>query len=553
MMQENQKHWPAKLNIWLPLLLAVVLVTGMLIGMRLQSEAPRVVDLQDNSLLTPQSYSKIEELMRYIEAKYVDEVDRDKLIDEAIANLLKQLDPHSVYFSAEQLASVNVQLEGNFNGIGVEFMILDDTVTVVAPLSGGPAESAGILAGDKIIEAGDSVIAGVGITSNGVIKLLSGDKGSKVSLGIRRGNETTLRRFTLERAPIPVHSVDVAYMLDDETGYIKINRFSAKTYEEFMQGLETLVEKNKMKDLVIDLRQNPGGYLQQATNILSQLFRDKNKLLVYTEGRSVHRNDYESTGRAFFEVRNIAVLIDEGSASASEILAGALQDHDRAQIIGRRSFGKGLVQEQYSLRDGSALRLTVARYYTPSGRSIQKPYSDRGEYEHDFLSRLESGELSGNGQIAVQDSTKYYTEKGRIVYGGGGITPDVFVPIDTTALSDYYFRLRQLAPQFVFKYVQNHRADFNYASIGQFKNNFRISDALLTDFVAYATQNGVLNPTDASEELRKINAPLRHYLKASFGQNLFDREGFYAVWNETDPMVRKALQTLRQPNPITRQ
>ncbi|MBK7869649.1 MAG: S41 family peptidase [Saprospiraceae bacterium] len=493
-MRQEHQNWTSKLNIWLPLLFATVLVVGMIVGMRLQSEAPRVVDIQSSDSLSPNTQGKIEELLRYIEAKYVDEVDRDKLVDEAISSILKQLDPHSVYFTAEQLEDVSVQLEGNFNGIGVEFIIIDDTVTIVAPLAGGPAEAAGILAGDKVIQAKDSVIAGVGISSSGVIDLLSGEKGSKVTIGVLRGNEQKVRKFTLERDAIPVHSVDVAYMLDNKTGYIKINRFSANTYEEFMKGLEKLVEKDGMKDLVIDLRQNPGGYLQQATNILSQLFKQKDKLLVYTEGRSVHRSEYETTGRAFFDVRNIAVLIDEGSASASEILAGALQDHDRAYIIGRRSFGKGLVQEQYDLRDGSALRLTVARYYTPSGRSIQKPYDDREHYEEDFTERYESGELSGDGQVAILDSTQYYTSGGRVVYGGGGITPDVFVPLDTTLINEYYFQLRRQMPQFVFRYKKAHQKDFEYTSVASFKKNFTVNNALLENFIEYAADKPFVRP-----------------------------------------------------------
>ncbi len=547
-MQQERQNWSGKLNIWLPLLFAIVLVVGMLIGMRLQSETPKVVDIQSTDALTSQRYGKLEELLRYIEAKYVDDVERDKLVDEAISSILKQLDPHSVYFSAKQLEQVNVQLEGNFNGIGVEFIIIDDTVTVVAPLVGGPAEAAGILAGDKIVQAEDSIIAGTGISSSGVIDLLSGEKGSKVTVGILRSNESQLREFTLERDEIPVNSVDVAYMLDNKTGYIKVNRFSATTYEEFMKGLEKLVEKEGMKDLVIDLRQNPGGYLQQATNILSQLFKEKDKLLVYTEGRSVHRSEYESTGRAFFDIRNIAVLIDEGSASASEILAGALQDHDRAYIIGRRSFGKGLVQEQYALRDGSALRLTVARYYTPSGRSIQKPYDDREHYDEDFIARLESGELSGEHESEILDSTKYFTSSGRVVYGGGGITPDVFVPLDTAMMNEYYFRLRQQMPQFVFKYVNDHRKSFEFTSVSSFKNNFQVSNAIIDKFLQYAEANGVAK-NDA--QLARIMPLLKRYLKASFAQNLFDAEGFYAVWNETDPVVRKALQELNQSNPIT--
>ncbi|MFN7115620.1 MAG: S41 family peptidase [Saprospiraceae bacterium] len=535
-----------RLNIWLPLLFALVLVAGMLIGMRLQSETPTVViDAQGNN--TPEG-GKLEEILRYIDAKYVDNVSRDKLVDDAIHDILKQLDPHSNYIPSEHLQEVNEQLEGNFDGIGVEFLILEDTVVVVAPLAGGPAEEAGILASDKIIYVEDSLIAGVGTTSTGIMDLLRGERGSKVKISVLRGNEPKLRQFTLTRDEIPMHSIDVAYMLDNKTGYIKINRFSATTYEEFMKSLEKLVEKQGMKDLVIDLRQNPGGYLQQATNILSQLFKDKGKLLVYTEGRSVHRSDYESTGRTFYNIKNIAVLIDEGSASASEIMAGALQDHDRAYIIGRRSFGKGLVQEQYDLRDGSALRLTVARYFTPSGRSIQKSYTNKDEYDNDVWDRLESGELSSEERMNVADTTKYYTSSGRVVYGGGGIMPDVFVPIDTVVLNEYYAELRQHVPQFAYRYTTNNRSKFEYSSLEQFKRNFSVTDQMLNAFMDYAASQKVQKDP---KQLAAIKPELKLYMKARFARQLFDDESFYKIWNEQDPVVRKALQTIYKSNPIS--
>lgn len=548
MRQQHQNNL-ARLNIWLPLLFAIVLVAGMLIGMRLQLETPSAMkDIQGTLSTDHAKYSKIEELLRYIEAKYVDNVDRDKLMDEAINSILKQLDPHSTYISSDQLREVNEQLEGNFEGVGIEFMILDDTVVVVAPLAGGPAEAAGVLAGDKIVAVEDSVIAGNGITSSGVMDLLRGEKGSKVKIEVVRGSELKVRRFAIIRDEIPMNSVDVAYMINSNTGYIKINRFSATTYEEFMKNLEKMVEKQGMKDLVIDLRHNPGGYLQQATNILSQLFRDKDKLLVYTEGRSVSRSDYESSGKAFFEVQNIVVLIDEGSASASEILAGALQDHDRAYIVGRRSFGKGLVQEQYNLRDGSALRLTVARYYTPSGRSIQKPYSDLEKYEADVLERYNSGELSNENRVAIADTTKYYTTTGRVVFGGGGITPDVFVPIDTVLFNEYYLALRQQAAEFAYRYLQQHRAQFKYNSIERFKNQYQVSDNTLYELVQHAAKNGVAK--DVSQ-LAVVKKEIKLFIKAQFARLLFHDEGFFSVINDEDPEVQKALEILKHPTPFT--
>lgn len=547
-MHQDQHQSAKKVTVWLPLLLAVVLVAGMFIGMRVQNSAPTVVMEPREETEATLGQGKIEELIRYVEAKYVDDVDRDKLVDEAIESILKQLDPHSNYIPAEQLRQINEQLEGNFEGIGVEFMILDDTIVVVSALPGGPSEAAGIRAGDKIVEVEDSVIAGKDLQSRDVMSLLRGEKGSKVEVGILRGKEDEIRRFTITRDKIPMHSVDVSYMLNDETGYIKINRFSATTYEEFMKALEEMVEQQGMEDLVIDLRHNPGGYLQQATNILSQLFQRKDQLLVYTEGRSVHRSNYESTGRAFFDIDDIVVLIDEGSASASEILAGAIQDHDRGYIIGRRSFGKGLVQEQYRLRDGSALRLTVARYYTPSGRSIQKDYEDRESYEYDLAQRYESGEMTSEEEITVADSTEYYTDKGRVVYGGGGILPDIFVPMDTVFRNGYYQTLRQYVPGFVYRYVEDHKDQLDSYSLQQYKNRFQVSDAVYQEFLTYAADEG-LERKRSQEDF--VKSEMKHLLKARIAKHLFDDKGFYQVWNSKDPFVQQALETLRASKPIT--
>lgn len=548
-MYQDQQPSTNKFQAWLPLLFALFLIGGMLIGMKLQKASPTVlIDGPTNPVISPMGQGKLEELIRYIEAKYVDDVDRDVLVQDAIRTILKDLDPHSNYISAEQLKEVNEQLEGNFDGIGVEFIILEDTVVVVAPLAGGPSEAIGIQAGDKIVEIEDSTIAGVNLETASIMDMLRGERGTKVEVGILRGKEKKLRNFTIIRDKIPMHSVDIAYMLDSKTGYIKINRFSATTYEEFMKGLEDMVENKGMKDLIIDLRHNPGGYLQQATNILSQLFKEKEKLLVYTEGRAVNRSDYQSTGRAYFDIGNIAVLIDEGSASASEILAGAIQDHDRGVIIGRRSFGKGLVQEQYKLRDGSALRLTVARYYTPSGRSIQKSYEDLDQYERDALDRFNSGELSSEEKMSIVDSTEYFTSGGRVVYGGGGVMPDVFVPIDTHLLDDEYLQLRQYVPQFVFRFLDEHRAEFDY-TLENFKNKFQVNDAMLQELHSYAQSQGMEELTLQNRDSEK---ELKLFIKARIAKHLFDDEGFYSIWNEDDDMIKKALDVLESPNSVSR-
>lgn len=549
MIPTTQKPGSSRYYIWFPLLFSVVLVGGMLIGMKMQSIAPAVALNEAEGELSDQSVSqgKIEELLRYIEAKYVDEVDREELVQEAIDNVLKNLDPHSSYIPADQVQEVNEHLDGNFDGIGVEFIILEDTVVVVAPLADGPSEAAGILAGDKIVMIGDSVVAGKNLESRDIVDLLRGEKGSRVKVGIRRGAESKLRFFNISRDKIPMHSVDISMMLDNKTGYIKINRFSATTYEEFMKSFEELVTKKDMKDLVIDLRHNPGGYLQQATNILSQFFREKDKLLVYTEGRAVNRADYESNGRPFFDVDDVVVLIDEGSASASEILAGAIQDQDRGIIIGRRSFGKGLVQEQYMLRDGSALRLTVARYYTPSGRSIQKPYRNNNKYDEEVVDRYASGELYKGDLSKPGDTTRFFTAKGHVVYGGGGITPDVFVPMDSILTNDYYAELRQHIPQFVFRLMEKQKTDLKKYSLDKFKKSYKVSDSVWNDFLAYAKSQGV--KPDARQNT-VCKSEINRLLKSRIAKHLFGEEGYYSIWNEDDVMINKALAILRKPNPL---
>ncbi len=549
-MDKEKQFVPRKLKIWLPLLLSLVLVLGMLVGIKMQTNPAEVAVVTQKQQIPPSALGqgKIEEFIRYIEAKYVDDINQDELVKEAIDNILKQLDPHSNYISADHLKEVNEQLQGNFEGIGIEFLIMDDTIVVVSPLAGGPSEKIGILEGDRIVEIGDSLVAGVHITTADIMAELRGAKGTEVSIGILRGNEKEIRSFTITRDKIPVNSVDVAYMLDEETGYIKINRFSANTYKEFMEGLETLVEKKGMKDLVIDLRQNPGGYLQEATDILSQLFKEKNKLLVYTEGRTASRSDYESTGRSFFDIDDIAVLIDEGSASASEILAGAIQDWDRGVIVGRRSFGKGLVQEQYRLRDGSAIRLTVARYYTPSGRLIQKSYKNLKDYDEDVANRIQHGEMYSKDSIPIADTTVYLTAGGRVVYGGGGITPDFFIPLDPNILNDYYLHLRPFIRTFVFHYLSGHKADFEQLTLEEFQADNFVNEDVLNDFLAFAKQRGVKNN---SRQWRRIKPEFKRLIKADLAKNLFGNKGYYSVWNLEDKTVKKALEVLKQENPLS--
>ncbi len=536
------------MQIWLPLLLSLMMVGGMVIGMKLKPSSPQTKIVIENDLASSKlGQGRIEELIRYIEAKYVDEVDSEKMVEKAIQSLIKDLDPHSSYLTAEQVIEVNEQLQGNFQGIGVEFMLIEDTIVVMKPIEGGPSEEVGILEGDRIVEISDTIVAGNEVEIYDVMRMLRGEENTKVKVGVLRDGEQEIRHFNIKRGQIPVHSVDIAKMIDEKTGYIKLNRFSATTYNEFMKGLEKLVEEHQMKDLIIDVRQNPGGYLQEATKILSQLFKEKNQLLVYTEGRAINRNDYESTGQNFFEVNNIVVLIDEGSASASEILAGAMQDLDRGTIIGRRSFGKGLVQEQYQLNDGSALRLTVARYYTPSGRSIQRPYANNDAYDDDFEARFKRGELVDVDKIEKVDSLVYETKNGRQVYGGGGITPDVFVSLDTLFFDNYYIELQNHIPVFCYKYYRNHKNSLNSYNLQSYLSDFEVSESLLGEFIDFTTTKDLARQ---SQKLFQLKDYIKQDIKARIAKHLFDDEGFYAVMQKEDKMIREALKIFNSPNQL---
>lgn len=540
---QGNKSTAGKMGVWLPFLFSIVLIAGMLVGMQLSKAVPVVVLDQSGTANYPANQGKLEELLRYIESKYVDSTDRDQLVEDAINTILGQLDPHSSYIPANDLEYANDQLEGNFEGIGVEYLMMEDTMVVVSPLPGGPSEAAGILSGDKIVEVDDSLIAGVGLRQRDLVSLLRGEKGTQVVVGVKREKLNGLKRFTITRDEITMNSIDAAYMLDEETGYIKLNFFSANTYEEFMQSLERMVEKEGMEDLIIDLRRNPGGYLQQATQMLSQLFPKKGELLVYTQGHSAHRTEYKTHGRALYDLGKIAVLIDENSASASEIMAGALQDHDRAVIVGRRSFGKGLVQEPYLMRDGSALRLTVARFYTPSGRSIQKPYDDIDGYRSDFWQRIESGELTSEDKQVVLDSTPYYTDSRRIVYGGGGIQPDIFVPLDPVYYESAYLSVRPLIQEFVYRQKEKDGLSEDKISESDLYKGLPGFSRLYVSFKAFANERG-LDISDAEWEM--IKKPVSHLLVAQIGQLLYDREVYFKVLSQYDKVLLKAQEALQK-------
>jgi carboxyl-terminal processing protease len=536
----------SKFETRLPLLLACTLALGMFIGQKLPHDDPHFRFISGGQANGTASRA-LDETLRYIEAKYVDTVDVANLKKDAISQLLAQLDPHSVYISPEELARVEEDMTGNFEGVGIEFLLLEDTIRVVTPLSGGPAETAGIMAGDKIVRIDDSLVAGVKIDNAAIFKKLRGEKGSSVRVDVLRGASGETRRFTIRRDVIPVQSVDVAYMLDEQTGYIKINRFSARTHQEFMEALRPLKEKYNMRHLVLDLRGNPGGYLNEAVDILSQLFSE-GKLLVYTAGRTEERYDYKSTGRAQFDIDKVAVLIDEGSASASEIIAGAVQDHDRGWLIGRRSFGKGLVQEQYPLSDGGALRLTVSRYYTPSGRSIQRAYRRNDpEYADETNRRLQEGELADSSKMHFDDTTRYYTGMGRVVFAGGGIAPDIFIPLDTSFANNLFFEARQRLPIFAARWLDNQPQKNRPQKLEDFLQHFQPTNADLELLRKNLQSEGISWDETA---WRRCQNALRQELKARIGKLLFQDEGFYRALNADDPAIEKAREVLRKNDPL---
>ncbi len=525
---------------WLPTIIAIAVIIGIFIGTRISGSSSK-----GGMFELSQKPDKFQSLLNFISANYVDTVNIQKISDQSYADLLRQLDPHSAYIPASDLKGVNEVLEGNFEGVGIEFYVVNDTIMVLNVIPGGPSESVGIRSADKIVKIQDSTVAGIKITNERIIKMLRGPKDSQVKVGIKRGHANQLLNFTIKRGSIPLTSVDAAFMMDKETGYIKVNKFAQDTYIEFMQALDRLLHKENMKNLIVDLRQNGGGYLESATKILDELL-DNNKLLVYTEGRNKKRNDYNCHKDGMFESGALTLLVDEGSASASEIMAGALQDWDRATIVGRRTFGKGLVQEQYELGDGSALRLTVARYYTPSGRCIQKNYKNGYDaYEMDLLNRYKHGEFQNADSIKYADTMKYQTAGGRTVYGGGGIKPDVFVPLDTSNNNNLITAVfsKGLLAQYAYTYfAENDAAIKKYKTVMEYDNGFVITEAMYQQFLAYVVQNGV------DKALLKYANPSASYikneLKAYIARQQWKMDGFIYLLNKQDKTVQKALQLI---------
>lgn len=489
---------------------------------------------------------KFASALQIINFAYVDTVDEVSLVEKAIVATLKELDPHSQYISKNDLRNANEPLEGNFDGIGISFQVYRDTILVISPVPGGPAEKLGIMAGDKIVKINGQSATGTAVDNNFVFKRLRGDKGTMVTVAVKRRGRRKLIDYSLYRDRIPINSIDASFLADEKVGYIKLNRFSRTTMDEFRKAIGELKDGG-MEDLILDLRSNSGGYLDVAVD-LSDEFLGPGKLVVYTEGSSSPQRKYKSSFRGEFEAGRLVVLIDEGSASASEIVAGALQDWDRALIIGRRSFGKGLVQRPYYLPDSSVIRLTVARYYTPTGRCIQKPYGESYEDYYDDLSeRLEAGEFTGSENINFPDSLKFYTPSNRLVYGGGGIMPDVFVPWDSTQVTDFYIDLlsRGMFNDYVLNYVDGQRSTLlgKYPAFAQYNNRFSIDNKFLQDFLRFAEAEGIV-PHD--NELNLSSRLIRYQLKALLGRNLFEFKSYFQVLSDIDDGLQKAIEVLRQ-------
>lgn len=531
-----------RFNPWLPLIYSFILIIGIFLGFQLNNNTSTKSFLKQSN-----TFTKINEVLNYIEESYVDTISKSNLSELAINAIVQQLDPHSAYIPAAEIAEMNEPLQGNFEGIGIEFNLLSDTIIVVSSLSGGPSEAVGIRAGDRIIKVEGKIVAGIKIKNNDVLKLLRGQGGTKVQVSILRNSNKKLIDFTITRGKIPIYSLEASYLVTPDIGYIKISRFAATTYDEYLEAFNKLKAKG-MQKLILDLRGNPGGFLNTAIS-LSDEFLSKNKMIVYTQGKARPKENYFATEKGSFETQDLVVLIDEGSASASEIVAGAVQDNDRATLVGRRSFGKGLVQEQSDFSDGSGLRLTIARYYTPTGRSIQKAYKkgNAEEYYNEEQTRYSHGELQHADSIKFSDSLKFKTPKGRIVYGGGGIMPDVFVPIDTVGRSLYLTELfySGMLQQFALIYADKEREKLKkYSSFENFNAAFKVTEPLLEELFAYAEKNKVARK---NKEAQQSKALISIYLKANIARNIWRNEGYYPIVNNNDKTFKKAVEILNTP------
>lgn len=522
----------------MPLMMALCVVIGIIVGSFYSNH------FSGNRLsIINTGTNRINNLLHIIDDQYVDKVNLDSLVEDAMPKILTELDPHSVYISAKDVEAANQDLQGSFSGVGIQFVIRQDTIHVQNVIQNGPAERAGILAGDKIVMVDDHTFVGKAVTNQEAMRRLKGPKNTKVKIGVLRYGHSKPQSFVVTRGDIPIKSVSATYMIDEKTGYIRIKSFGETTYAELLVALAKLGESG-FQNLIIDLRDNTGGYLQSAVQMANE-FLPKNKLIVYTEGRKSPRQDFRSDGRGSYKQTPLVVLINEGSASASEIFAGAMQDNDRATVIGRRSFGKGLVQKQIEFSDGSMVRLTIARYYTPSGRCIQKPYvhGETDDYAQDLMSRYEHGEFFSQDSIK-HTGPKYHTSNGRVVYGGGGITPDIFVPEDTTGFTSYYKQatMSGLILQFAFTYTDDNRPKLN-----NFKEMMELADYLkkqnLVDkFATYANDKGLKR---RNLMIRKSHYLLDRFINSRIIYNMLDEQAWLEYVNEDDATIREALKTFR--------
>ncbi len=531
-----------KTDALMPLIIALVLVAGILIGVKFRNSNTNTGNNRGVLFFAPSG--KMNQALELITGSYVDSVSTNALEENAIKGMLKNLDPHSQYIPASELAAINEPLEGNFSGIGVNCNMSKDTIVIVNTTPKGPSEKVGIMAGDRIVRVNDSLVAGVKMPSDNIIKLLKGKTGTKVKVGIYRIGNSDLLDFTITRDKIPLLSVDVSYMVTPETGYIKVSKFSKTTLQEFNDALGQLKTQG-MNKLIVDLRDNPGGIIDGAIG-LAELFLPQGKLIVYTEGNERPRVNYYSNGRnEQYTDTELVLLINETAASASEIVAGAIQDNDRGMIIGRRSFGKGLVQEPFSFSDGSALRLTIARYYTPTGRCIQKPYNhqNNNEYYNELNERFLHGELLMEDSVRINDTLRYITPGGKVVYGGGGIIPDIFVPIDTSNYSKYYVQLMRkgLPYRFAFDYVDNNRKGLAVISDYKALEANLLQKNILKEFVRYVAKQGV---AQNDKDLRISGPAIENIVIACIARNVFDDKGYYPILNQRDKMVLRGVEEL---------
>ncbi len=488
---------------------------------------------------------KLQRAFQIIQIAYIEELDDEKLVEDAIRGMLRELDPHSAYLSADELKRANEPLEGSFEGIGIQFNLINDTIIVVSPIPGGPSEKVGLMPGDKIVKINDEAAHGSQINNQFVQDKLRGERGSKVDVAVYRAGSANLLDFTITRDRIPIFSVDAAFMATPEIGYIKINRFARTTMREYREASNRLLQQG-MKHLILDLNYNSGGYMDVAIDLADQ-FLESNKLIVYTDGHTAPKQEFNSSFRGNFKEGKLVVLINEGSASASEIVSGAVQDWDRGLIVGRRSFGKGLVQRPFDLPDGSAIRLTTAAYHTPTGRNIQKPYHDGSEeYYRDLSSRLSSGELVSPENISFPDSLKYFTKNNkRAVFGGGGIMPDFFIPIDTTRMSDFYSRLvrRGIMNNFGIEYTNRNRTTFSqkYPDISVFIENFDVDASLFNELLDYAADNNLVADESDYDDVADI---MKNQLKALIARNLFDFAAYTRIIMQNDEAYLKAISII---------